>query len=407
MARFIDGLSPDIPQPFTLQCAQNALQAGHVVIDARKSNFAYQCCLKALVVCKMNNLLGFSAQMAVDYVDAQSDKAYVGAMFQGSPVLREALDMLRSMAGRGAHHSPKLGRLTQIIRKHFATNDQATRAIVFTSYRDSVRDIVSALREVTVGPDAAGAPGGVGADPPVDPGRGQGTITGMFSAAGGTRGGGGDGGGGGGGRGDVGPAPAGTECRIKVAEFIGQGDTSRGGGAGGGTKAAGAARGGKGQSQKEQKAVLDAFRHGSLNTIVATSIGEEGLDIPAVDLIVFFDVVDTIRTIQRMGRTGRARDGRVVVLARVGASSCATTARACCPRAWTPPVSSRSWAPPPPRFRPSARYSSSTARGKGREEGEAAGTAAAEAEAEAEVADPVRFRSARGTRHWTRWSAHC
>ena len=47
----------------------------------------------------------------------------------------------------------------------------------------------------------------------------------------------------------------------------------------------------EGQSQKEQKAVLDAFRHGSLNTIVATSIGEEGLDIPAVDLIVFFDVV--------------------------------------------------------------------------------------------------------------------
>lgn len=37
--------------------------------------------------------------------------------------------------------------------------------------------------------------------------------------------------------------------------------------------------------------MLDAFRQGSLNTIVATSIGEEGLDIPAVDLIIFFDVV--------------------------------------------------------------------------------------------------------------------
>ena len=52
--------------------------------------------------------------------------------------------------------------------------------------------------------------------------------------------------------------------------------------------------------------------------MVATSIGEEGLDIPAVDLIVFFDVVDIIRTIQRMGRTGRARDGNVVVLATEG-----------------------------------------------------------------------------------------
>ena len=37
-----------------------------------------------------------------------------------------------------------------------------------------------------------------------------------------------------------------------------------------------------------------------------------------MDLIVFFDVVDIIRTIQRMGRTGRARDGKVVVLATEG-----------------------------------------------------------------------------------------
>ena len=72
------------------------------------------------------------------------------------------------------------------------------------------------------------------------------------------------------------------------------------------------------RKQKEQKSVLDAFRSGSFNTVVATSIGEEGLDIPAVDLIVFFDVVDIIRTIQRMGRTGRARDGNVVVLATEG-----------------------------------------------------------------------------------------
>jgi hypothetical protein len=93
---------------------------------------------KAFFLCRMNHMLSFSPQMAVDYVDGQNNKGYVGALFQSNPVLREALDMLRSMAGRGAHHSPKLGRLTQIIRKHFATNDTATRAIVFTSYRDSV-----------------------------------------------------------------------------------------------------------------------------------------------------------------------------------------------------------------------------------------------------------------------------
>jgi hypothetical protein len=114
---------------------------------------------------------------------------------------------------------------------------------------NSVHDIVRALREVKVGPgSAAGAPGA----PAVDPGKGQGTITGLFGAAsgsgGGGSGGGGSGGGGSGGVGTlpgVGEAPTGTECRIKVAEFIGQGDTSKGAGAGAGANAAGAARGGK------------------------------------------------------------------------------------------------------------------------------------------------------------------
>lgn len=51
---------------------------------------------------------------------------------------------------------------------------------------------------------------------------------------------------------------------------------------------------------------------GSFNTIVATSIAEEGLDIMEVDLVICFDAnVSPIRMIQRMGRTGRKRDGRV------------------------------------------------------------------------------------------------
>ena len=49
--------------------------------------------------------------------------------------------------------------------------------------------------------------------------------------------------------------------------------------------------------------------------IVATSIGEEGLDIPQVDLVVFYEPVPSeIRTIQRRGRTGRSAAGRVVML---------------------------------------------------------------------------------------------
>ncbi|KAH0988951.1 hypothetical protein GBA52_000434 [Prunus armeniaca] len=71
----------------------------------------------------------------------------------------------------------------------------------------------------------------------------------------------------------------------------------------------------KGQSQKVQQAVLEKFRAGGYNVIVATSIGEEGLDIMEVDLVICFDAnVSPLRMIQRMGRTGRKHDGRVDIL---------------------------------------------------------------------------------------------
>jgi len=70
-----------------------------------------------------------------------------------------------------------------------------------------------------------------------------------------------------------------------------------------------------GLSQKEQVEILERFRAGEVNVIVATSIGEEGLDIPQVDLVVFYEPVPSeIRTIQRRGRTGRSASGRVVML---------------------------------------------------------------------------------------------
>ncbi|TLZ86952.1 MAG: DEAD/DEAH box helicase, partial [Methanobacteriota archaeon] len=70
-----------------------------------------------------------------------------------------------------------------------------------------------------------------------------------------------------------------------------------------------------GLSQKEQVDILDKFRAGQVNVLVATSIGEEGLDIPQVDLVVFYEPVPSeIRTIQRRGRTGRSAAGRVVTL---------------------------------------------------------------------------------------------
>ncbi|KAL9173437.1 hypothetical protein ABFS82_03G114100 [Erythranthe guttata] len=87
---------------------------------------------------------------------------------------------------------------------------------------------------------------------------------------------------------------------VKATEFIGQS----------------AGKTLKGQSQKIQQAVLQKFRTGGYNVIVATSIGEEGLDIMEVDLVICFDAnVSPLRMIQRMGRTGRKHEGRVVVLA--------------------------------------------------------------------------------------------
>lgn len=70
-----------------------------------------------------------------------------------------------------------------------------------------------------------------------------------------------------------------------------------------------------GLSQKEQIAIIGQFRDGFFNVLISTSVGEEGLDIPAVDLVVFYEPVPSaIRYIQRRGRTGRQEKGRAVVL---------------------------------------------------------------------------------------------
>ena len=72
---------------------------------------------------------------------------------------------------------------------------------------------------------------------------------------------------------------------------------------------------GTGLSQKEQKAVLDEFRTGKFNVLVATSIAEQGLDIPNVDTVIFYEPIPSaIRQIQRRGRTGRHGEGKVIVL---------------------------------------------------------------------------------------------
>ena len=73
-------------------------------------------------------------------------------------------------------------------------------------------------------------------------------------------------------------------------------------------------KGSDGMDQKTQLETIKQFQKGIYNTLVATSIGEEGLDIGEVDLIICYDAsASPIRMLQRMGRTGRKRAGNIVV----------------------------------------------------------------------------------------------
>jgi Fanconi anemia group M protein len=70
----------------------------------------------------------------------------------------------------------------------------------------------------------------------------------------------------------------------------------------------------KGLKQDEQVEILRQFGSGVYNILVTTSIGEEGLHVPDVDHVIFYEAVPSeVRTIQRRGRTGRTRIGKVTV----------------------------------------------------------------------------------------------
>ena len=72
---------------------------------------------------------------------------------------------------------------------------------------------------------------------------------------------------------------------------------------------------GTGLTQKEQIQILRDFENSLYNCLISTSIGEEGLDIPKVDLVIFYEPVPSaIRSIQRRGRTARHSAGRLIVL---------------------------------------------------------------------------------------------
>lgn len=70
-----------------------------------------------------------------------------------------------------------------------------------------------------------------------------------------------------------------------------------------------------GLSQKQQKNIIIDFSKGETNVLCATCIAEEGLDIPEVNAVIFYEPVSSaIRTIQRTGRTARLSKGKLIML---------------------------------------------------------------------------------------------
>ncbi|XP_064485103.1 Fanconi anemia group M protein homolog isoform X6 [Ornithodoros turicata] len=131
---------------------------------------------------------------------------------------------------------PKLAKLEEIVLEHFRRLKNGTRVMIFSQYRDSVKEITTLLNR--------------------------------------------------------------HRPLVKAMNFVGQNTTRN-----------------KGFTQKQQIMVVKRFREGGYNTLVSTCVGEEGLDIGDIDLIICYDAPKSpIRLVQRMGRTGRKRQGRIVVL---------------------------------------------------------------------------------------------
>lgn len=75
----------------------------------------------------------------------------------------------------------------------------------------------------------------------------------------------------------------------------------------------------EGITQNMQKATIMDFRNRKFDVLIASSIAEEGLDIPSVDVVLFYEPIpNEIRNIQRKGRTGRFRAGEVYILVAKG-----------------------------------------------------------------------------------------
>ena len=156
---------------------------------------------------------------------AKKNGAGVKELFEIDPNFTRAIQLAKSAQAKGIEHS-KIPKLKEILQQ---VNG---KALVFTSYRDSVDLIHTKL----------------------------------------------------------------TEMGISAGILIGKaGDT--------------------GLKQKKQIEAVEKFRNGTYKVLIATRVGEEGLDVSEVNLVIFYDnVPSSIRYVQRRGRTGRKDTGKLIVL---------------------------------------------------------------------------------------------
>ncbi|KAF8562000.1 hypothetical protein P879_09468 [Paragonimus westermani] len=161
----------------------------------------------------------------------------------------------------GGH--PKLDKLKELLVRHFNSCTE-TRVIVFSQFRDSVDEIMHMLKQLR---------------PLIRPA----SFTGQGSGSH---------------RSPIITATSKSEDQSPTTSGLPTGPSPS-----------------AGISQRDQIRVMNAFRSGVYNTLVSTCVGEEGLDVGQVDLIVCFDAFKSpIRLMQRFGRTGRQRIGRIVML---------------------------------------------------------------------------------------------
>ena len=216
------------------------------------------------------------AKTKIMRIMSQNSKGIMGAVVKGKEFLAVWEAVLRATdSGKSSSHestsdlklnNPKLQKLDEVLIEHFQRTRAvggSSRAIVFSQWRDSVEEIVTMLES---------------SDSLIRPRKFVGQSTSSSS----------------GGGGDKGDKNSPNDVTFSVAKK-------------------------SGMKQSEQQEVIRQFRSGLFNVIVCTCIGEEGLDIGEVDLIVNFDCLKSpIRMIQRTGRTGRKRAGRVVCLVAEG-----------------------------------------------------------------------------------------